>query len=51
MLGFEQAANADGPMDYPNVDLVRFWIDDRDLYGHIYDRFPGATIRDNVDWL
>jgi catechol 2,3-dioxygenase-like lactoylglutathione lyase family enzyme len=24
MLGFEQAANADGPMDYPGVDLASF---------------------------
>ena len=24
MLGFEQAANADGPMDYPAVDLASF---------------------------
>ena len=24
MLGFEQAVNADGPMDYPNVELASF---------------------------
>ena len=24
VLGFEQAANADGPMDYPRVDLASF---------------------------
>ena len=24
VLGFEQAANADGPMDYPGVDLASF---------------------------
>jgi catechol 2,3-dioxygenase-like lactoylglutathione lyase family enzyme len=42
VLGFEQATNADGPMDYPGVDLASFARDPRGrcLFGTVHLSSP-----------